>query len=56
MSFKMHKIIFFQEKNKTKKSMCLKFTDTLPETHLFCLFGPSMEVLAMTLLYINTNN
>ena len=38
MSFKMHKIIFFPRKKKRKKYVhlpCLKFSDPLPETHLF---------------------
>ena len=46
MPFKMHKIIFFPEK-KNKKNVSLpkyvslpypKFSDLLPETHLFFLF------------------
>ena len=41
----MHKIIFFfSEKKENKKNMCLpylKFSDTLPETHLFFLIGLS---------------
>ena len=41
MPFKMHKIIFFPEK-KIKKCVCLpylKFSDLLPETHIYFLFG-----------------
>ena len=40
--FKMHKIIFFPEKNRLKKHVCLpylKFSDLLPETHIF-VFWP----------------
>ena len=47
----MHKIIFFSREKKQKKNVCLpylKFSDPLPETHLFfylaiaalCWFNP----------------
>ena len=44
MPFKMHKIIFFfsTKKNNLKKYVCLpylKFSDPLPETHLFFYFN-----------------
>ena len=38
MPFKMHKVIFIPEKQTIKKYVCLpylKFSDLLPETHLF---------------------
>ena len=42
MSFKMHKIVFFfPEKKSNKKYVCLpnlKFSDLLPETHLFFIW------------------
>ena len=42
MPFKMHKIIFFSRKKNEKKYVCLpylKFSDPLPKTYLFFLFG-----------------
>ena len=42
MPFKMHKIILFPDKKIIKKYVCLpylKFSDLLPEMHLFFLFG-----------------
>ena len=41
MPFKMHKIMYFSRKKEIKKNKCvptvpyLKFSDPLPETHLF---------------------
>ena len=43
MPFKMHKIIFFQKK-KYVFLPYLKFSDLLPETHLFFLFGLIMQL------------
>ena len=45
MPFKMHKITFFPEKKTIKKILCLKFSDPLPETHLFFLFGMALVEL-----------
>ena len=57
MPFKMHKIILFPEKKCKKKIVCLpylKFSDLLPETHLFfylascgCLGSVSLSTCAV---------
>ena len=52
MPFKMYKVIFFPEKNNEKRYVCLpylKFSDPLPETHLFFSVGLSTvhDVLCM---------
>ena len=42
----MYKIIFFPEKNNLKKCMCLpylKFSDLLPEKHLFFFIWPNQS-------------
>ena len=42
----MYKIILFFPEKKIKKYVCLpylKFSDLLPETHLFFLFGLIMQ-------------
>ena len=41
LPFKMHKILFYPEKNIIKKSACLsylKYSDPLPKTHLFFIW------------------
>ena len=56
MPFKMHKIIFF--KKKIKKYVCLlylKFSDLLPETHLFFFIRPkqTLQTLIKLLIWIH---
>ena len=52
MPFKMHNIVFFQEK-KRKKSLCLtylKISDPLPETHLFFYLAEVVIIYTVVVL------
>ena len=47
MPFKMHKVIFFQKKKLNKKYVCLpylKFSDLLPETHLYFIWPYYLDI------------